>query len=170
MKTIANYNYNVIIINILLFLSKATFDVQNFLIDQNSNGQFCFQCIFVPGSSAFGCYIQYNNLIDDKNLIITRQNETTTCNITIASGNYNITIYDYETEDTIYTVRPAYQLMTSIPQDRTTFSMQPPCEQTESTQMDCIQTTTTITTDLQTSNNCIIQCTHIECKRTYKSF
>ena len=114
------------------------------------------------------CFIKYNNSIENKNLTIPRLDNNTVCIDNIASGNYDISIYDYETEDEIYTLTPAYQTMTAItrqsPMTNTFTSTQ--CEQPKS-QKECIKIT--IPTDQQTNNNynyhtCIIvyrYCLHV---------
>ena len=95
----------------------GTFDVQEVnVIENSSTGQVCFFCSFIDGTSAEGCFIQYTN-IDTKlrgNLSISRTDITTQCVTGIISGYYSISVFDIESDGTVYTIRPAYHIQARI--------------------------------------------------------
>lgn len=96
----------------------GTFDVQGLIITGNSTSkQSCFECIYRAHSLAYGCLILMDggstNHSYNYNLTISRLH-TVECLSSVIPGVYRISVYDYESESTVYTLRPAYQAIATI--------------------------------------------------------
>ena len=101
----------------LIFLL-ATFDVQrgNLTVDNSTIGKVCFTCHFVERSQATGCFVEYKCLRTDFNGNITMKrtsldvNTTRKCVRGIYTSNYNVTFYDMDENNNIYTTEYAVKL------------------------------------------------------------
>ena len=85
----------------------GTFDVQRVDITEDDTST-CFQCVYVDGTSARGCFIEYISVVTryNGNLNVIRPERT--CKHDINLSNYTIKVYDEESNGTIYTHTPAY--------------------------------------------------------------
>ena len=85
----------------------GTFDVQRVKITEDDTST-CFQCVYVDGTSARGCFIEYicAETIYNGNLNVSGSERT--CKPDINLSNYTIKVYDEESNGTIYTHTPAY--------------------------------------------------------------
>ena len=97
-------------------MNTGTFDVQGLdIIYNSSNGEICFCCLYVSQSVAKGCFIQYMNLRTSfSGSLSSSRNGGTKCVSDIITGDYNILVYDYESDGEVFTIRPAYQTSTWI--------------------------------------------------------
>ena len=87
----------------------GTFDVQSVDITEDDTST-CFQCVYVDGTSARGCFIEYISVVTryNGNLNVIRPERT--CKHDINLSNYTIKVYDEESDGTIYTHTPAYRI------------------------------------------------------------
>ena len=97
-------------------MNAGTFDVQGLdIIYNSSNGEICFRCLYVSQSAAKGCFIQYMNLRTSfSGSLSSSRDGGTKCVSDIITGDYNILVYDYESDGEVFTIRPAYQTSTWI--------------------------------------------------------
>ena len=135
-----------------LLIDTGTFDVQALLINNNSStGEVCFECVFLNGSTANGCLIEYecNTTTGYTNgdLTIYSKGGVTgicSCSHFTFSCLYSVSVYDIESDGTVDTSTPAYQTHTSI--------IGAPLICSPST----LTTTTTLCTPTITSTNLVI--------------
>ena len=85
----------------------GTFDVQSVDITEDDTST-CFQCVYVDGTSARGCFIEYISDVTSYNGNLNVSGTERTCKHDINLSNYTIKVYDEESDGTIYTHTPAY--------------------------------------------------------------
>ena len=78
----------------------------------------CFQCVYVDGTSARGCFIEYISAVTRYNGNHNVIRPERICKHDINLSNYTIKVYDEESDGTRYTHTPAY-LIESIKLGRT---------------------------------------------------
>ena len=110
-----------VFIPVLLFaIITGTFDVQALLINNNSStGEVCFECVFLNGSTANGCLIEYecNTTTGYTNgdlTIYSKGGVAGSCSHFTFSCLYSVSVYDIESDGTVDTSTPAYHTHTSI--------------------------------------------------------
>ena len=97
-------------------LHLGTFDVQGLIITQSIiSGEVCFHCSLIDGGSAKGCFILYYNLdLESVGCLSVLRTRNIKCVTSIIPGNYSISVYDIESDSTVFTSRPAYQITVTI--------------------------------------------------------
>ena len=85
----------------------GTFDVQSVDITEDDTST-CFQCVYVDGTSARGCFIEYISVVTSYNGNLNVSGPNWTCKHDINLSNYTIKVYDEEGDGTVYTHTPAY--------------------------------------------------------------
>ena len=92
---------------VLLTIHIGTFDVQSVDIMENDTST-CFECVYVDGTSARGCFIEYTCTVTSYNGNLNVIRPEKTCKPDINLSNYTIKAYDKESDGTTYTHTPAY--------------------------------------------------------------
>ena len=93
----------------------GTFNVQNLTITSPSNGEVCFECIYISGiNDVPGCYINLTSSQSGSNISLTINNEDMKCESISDTNLYHILVYDIESNGTTYTQQPAYETSTMI--------------------------------------------------------
>ena len=88
----------------------GTFDVQSGSVS-TVEGLVCFQCVFITGSGAVGCYVQYKDEQDDVIGSVTiNRTDSEGCIASTASISSAV-FYDIESDGVISDTEPAYRLV-----------------------------------------------------------
>ena len=97
------------------YIHLGTFNVQNLYITSPSNGEVCFECIYISGiNDVPGCYIILTSSQSGLNISLTINNEDMKCKSIVETNLYHILVYDIESNGTTYTQQPAYETSTMI--------------------------------------------------------
>ncbi len=81
------------------------------IYNNNSNGSVCFVCIFVNGTIALGCVIEYQSTTSHFNGNFTIfKKDMNKCVDNILTDEYNISVYDIEEDGSVFANTPAYQI------------------------------------------------------------
>ena len=93
--------------NLVALLTLGTFDVQRVDVMEDDTST-CFQCVYVDGTSAKGCFIEYICNVTSYSGNLTVIGHKMACEHDINFSNYTIKVYDEESDGTRHTHTPAF--------------------------------------------------------------